>query len=151
LVVIAIIALLSSVVLASLNSARAKARDAKRLQDINSIRTALELYASDHSGSFPNINAAELTTPNWTLFVNTLVSGGYMSEVPADPTLGGSYQYVYEGSPGVGYGCEGTADGIPILYAETMETGSKTNTDPCNGHYASRAEVGFQQGYLIGL
>ena len=35
---------LSSVVLASLNSARAKSRDAKRLSDIKSLQLALELY-----------------------------------------------------------------------------------------------------------
>lgn len=41
LVVIAIIGLLSSIVFASLNNARMKARDARRLADINQIRTAL--------------------------------------------------------------------------------------------------------------
>lgn len=44
LVVIAIISLLSSVVLASLNSARAKARDAKRMSDLHNIQLALEMY-----------------------------------------------------------------------------------------------------------
>lgn len=44
LVVIAIIGLLSSVVLASLNSARTKARDARRVADIKQMQTALELY-----------------------------------------------------------------------------------------------------------
>lgn len=53
LVVIAIISLLSSVVLASLNSARVKARDARRLADINQLRIAMNLYASDNNGQFP--------------------------------------------------------------------------------------------------
>ena len=44
LVVISIIGLLSSVVLASLNTAREKARDARRKSDLNQIRTALLLY-----------------------------------------------------------------------------------------------------------
>jgi prepilin-type N-terminal cleavage/methylation domain-containing protein len=44
LVVIAIISLLSSVVFASLNSARAKARDARRRSDLAQIQIALELY-----------------------------------------------------------------------------------------------------------
>lgn len=44
LVVIAIIGLLSSVVLASLNSARAKGRDARRMSDLHNIQLALELY-----------------------------------------------------------------------------------------------------------
>ncbi|PIS13297.1 MAG: prepilin-type cleavage/methylation domain-containing protein, partial [Candidatus Tagabacteria bacterium CG09_land_8_20_14_0_10_41_14] len=44
LVVIAIIGILSSVVLASLNSARKKARDARRVADIKQIQLALEMY-----------------------------------------------------------------------------------------------------------
>jgi len=49
LVVIAIIGLLSSVVLASLNTARMKSRDARRLSDLSQISKALELYYDDNS------------------------------------------------------------------------------------------------------
>ena len=52
LVVISIIGLLSSVVLASLNTARAKSRDARRISDIRQIRNALELY-KDSTGYYP--------------------------------------------------------------------------------------------------
>ncbi len=52
LVVIALISLLSSVVLASLNSARAKARDAKRVNDLKQIQVALEFYFDDN-GQYP--------------------------------------------------------------------------------------------------
>lgn len=44
LVVIAIIGILSSVILASLNSARVRSMDARRKSDLIQIRTALELY-----------------------------------------------------------------------------------------------------------
>lgn len=44
LVVISIIGLLSSIVLTSVNSARAKARDARRKSDLRTISLALELY-----------------------------------------------------------------------------------------------------------
>ena len=54
LVVIAIIGLLSSVVLASLDKARAKARDSYRLQSAKSLITALELYRNDF-GRYPGI------------------------------------------------------------------------------------------------
>ena len=52
LVVIAVIGILASVVLVSLNSARAKARDARRLSDMRTIQTALEMYYSDN-GRYP--------------------------------------------------------------------------------------------------
>ena len=52
LVVISIIALLSSVVFASLSVSRSKARDAKRISDVRQIRNALELYRNDY-GSYP--------------------------------------------------------------------------------------------------
>jgi type II secretion system protein G len=53
LVVIAIIGILSAVVLVSLNSARAKSRDARRLSDIRQIMTALEIYYNDN-GAYPD-------------------------------------------------------------------------------------------------
>lgn len=55
LVVISIIGLLSSVVFASIGSARAKARDARRMSDMNEIAKALELYYADH-GAYPITN-----------------------------------------------------------------------------------------------
>lgn len=51
LVVIAIIGLLSSVVFASLNSARAKGRDARRISDLKQVQTALAL-CYEKKGSF---------------------------------------------------------------------------------------------------
>ncbi len=64
LVVVAIIGILSSVVLASLNSARAKARDARRIQDIKQIQNALSLYWLDN-GRYPPINGAVAPAPSW--------------------------------------------------------------------------------------
>jgi len=52
LVVIAIISLLSSVVLASLSGARESARDTRRKQDLKQIKTALNMWANDHSGNY---------------------------------------------------------------------------------------------------
>lgn len=74
LVVIAIIGILSSVVLASLNSARQKGRDARRISDISQIRLALELYYDSNS-----------TYPVGTIYGATLTSPGYISVVPQDP------------------------------------------------------------------
>ena len=81
LVVIAIIGILSSVVLASLNSARKKGRDAKRVAEIQQMQLALELYF-DANRQYPLLfNAASIVTP------------GYMSAIPLDPVTGVPYSY----------------------------------------------------------
>jgi len=49
LVVIAVIGILAAVILASLNSARDKARDARRKSDLRQISIALELYKDKHN------------------------------------------------------------------------------------------------------
>ena len=81
LVVIAIIGILSSVVLASLNSARKKARDARRLADIKQVQTALDLYF-DANRQYP------------LLFdTASIITQGYMSAIPLDPITGVAYGY----------------------------------------------------------
>jgi len=52
LVVISIIGMLSSIVLASLNTARAKARDARRISDLSQIALAMEFFY-DSQGRYP--------------------------------------------------------------------------------------------------
>ncbi len=65
LVVVAIISLLSSIVLASLNSARTKSKDAARMEDVKSLKTALELYYNDNGG-YPTSDG----TPNGDVPLN---------------------------------------------------------------------------------
>lgn len=88
LVVIAIIGILASVVLASLNSARQKARDARRVADIREVQLALELYADANNGTYPTqgTDAAASTS------LAALVTAGY---IPAMPTAPGSSVYRY--------------------------------------------------------
>ncbi|HEY9582960.1 MAG TPA: type II secretion system protein [Candidatus Paceibacterota bacterium] len=80
LVVIAIIGILSSVVLASLNTAREKARDARRISDIKQLQLALELSADDNDGNYPLTLAA-------------LATAGYISVIPTDPSDDSQYLY----------------------------------------------------------
>lgn len=81
LVVIAIIGILASIVLASLNSARQKGRDARRISDVKEIQLALELYY-DANGAYPN-----------ALSTSTLVTPGYISVIPTDPSNLHAYAY----------------------------------------------------------
>lgn len=100
LVVIAIIGMLSSVVLASLNSARAKARDARRQADFRQLSTALALYY-DTNGTYPmNVGSNEIEF--FTNMSQTLVSAGYMSSIPRDPGSGLYRYYFYSSNPSIG-------------------------------------------------
>src|SRR3989344_9029837 len=97
LVVISIIGLLSTVVLASLNTARVKARDAQRIAALKEIQKAIELYASDHGGQYPGY----LSTP--TLATNEIP--GSVAGDTRETTYMRSSGGLTEGSPGgCGYG-----------------------------------------------
>lgn len=87
LVVIAIIGLLSSVVLASLESARVKARDAHRKATLDQLALATEIYFDDQGSYFWTDGWVET---NGSVDVNIVPA--YYPEVPRDP-LGTQYQY----------------------------------------------------------
>ncbi len=81
LVVVSIIGLLVSIVLASLNSARIKSRDTRRVSDIREIRSALELYYTDNQEYPDDIYATSGS-----------ITGKYIAVVSKDPR-GTNYPY----------------------------------------------------------
>lgn len=95
LVVVAIIGLLSTLSIVALNTARAKARDARRVSDIKQIQTALELYYNDKAG-YPTSTVS--LVPD------------YMGAVPTNPAptndgtiCPASYSYDYKQQTGNSY------------------------------------------------
>lgn len=99
LVVVAIIGLLASVVLASLNSARAKARDAQRKTALRQFATANELLRD--TGSYAG-TAGWLS--NWSPSSNPLAPT-YISTISTDPGGNGGFGYQYWRKDYSGYGC----------------------------------------------
>ena len=91
LVVISIIGLLSSIVLASLTTARYKARDAKRIADMRQMMTAIEFYY-DKYATYPP--APGSWSAGWTAMQNTLVTDKFLGSAFQDPA-GGSSTYYY--------------------------------------------------------
>lgn len=128
LVVVAIIGILASVVLASLNTARTKARDARRKADIKQIANALALHFSTYgnftqpeacgednsfgiqtSGSCGTVGG----TGDWDVGsdLRDLITNGFMSTLPKDPVNNNTYKYTYEvfNAGEAGYGPAGLA------------------------------------------
>lgn len=84
LVVISIIGMLSTMAVVSLNSARVKARDARRVSDIKQTQTALELHFASH-GEYPI--ASEFITLGDSTH-SALTSDGFISSSAVDPADG---------------------------------------------------------------
>ncbi|NCU43236.1 prepilin-type N-terminal cleavage/methylation domain-containing protein [Candidatus Falkowbacteria bacterium] len=79
LVVVAIIGILAAVSVVALNTARARARDSRRVADVRQMQTALELYYNDE-GTYPASAA-----PGGQIKAST--SGTvYMSQIPTPPS-----------------------------------------------------------------
>lgn len=87
LVSISIIAILTALATISFSNAQRKARDTKRIQDIDAVKKALEMYYSNNSYVYPN-DLDDLTGTD----------PAYLQKVPVDPKEG--TDYVYDTSDG---------------------------------------------------
>lgn len=146
LIVIVIIGILAAISIVSYNGVAAKARDAQRVQDIQTIAKALELYYVDN-GEFPSsicasncpspkkINPFWLTTSDgsWGLLEKALVPK-YLSVLPKDPlastatseaiSRGYNYDYLAQLS-GVDPTCDAGVRQMYYLYYNLETTGVK--------------------------
>lgn len=86
LVTISIIGILSAITTASFSSARAKARDAKRISDISNIQLALALYF-DRCNVYPSqINAAWFNLQDLTNCPRGITLSTFITTIPTPPT-----------------------------------------------------------------
>lgn len=130
LVVIAIIGMLSSVVLAALTTARAKSRDARRLSDLRTVQTALELYYNDN-GHYPYDSLSNGWRGNSANCFHGYASSGsegsipdlaptYVPTIPEESTPQTNRCYIYRSvkdDPGVIAGSD-----YKFMAYQTMET-----------------------------
>jgi len=140
LVVIAIIGILSSVVLASLNSARTKSRDARRLSDMKQVQLALELYY-DSNNAYPGPwvttwgeggcswdSSGRDTDNDGKPWLEPLSDQGFIPTVPLDPQNTGdcgapSYAYYRYGAGS--YSCDLSRGAYFVLGVRDMETSAR--------------------------
>ena len=111
LVVIAVIGILASIVVLTLHSTNAKARDGSRRVALKQLKTALELYYFDNNGKYPStnsnwwgvsINGGSRTTSGIDAYIPGLEP--YVSDLPVDERgdTSGWSGYLYR-SDGINY------------------------------------------------
>ncbi|NCB21014.1 MAG: prepilin-type N-terminal cleavage/methylation domain-containing protein [Clostridia bacterium] len=128
LVVIAIIGILSTLSVVALNSARARARDAKRISDIRQIQTALEMFYSANN-KYPTSTAA--------LVSDGLLTAIPKAPVPADGDCADDNPYVYA--------MTGTSGGADNAYTLKYCLGSGTGGLLAGPQTATPAGIGTLQ------
>mgnify|MGYP001576492848 CR=1 FL=1 len=101
LVVISIISLLSSIVLTSVNSARAKARDVRRRADMKQVQTALEFYF-DANNTYPPSTCGDGCGGSFSGLTAPLAP--YLAQIPTDPKGDAWHAYLYVRGPADAYG-----------------------------------------------
>jgi len=93
LVVIAIIGLLSSIVLASLNSAREKARVAQTQANIHSIGQAIEMYYNDNNTCPYPTHCYDGSCDPWSGGLQTALTPQYLPSFPLQDPWGLKWRY----------------------------------------------------------
>jgi type II secretion system protein G len=141
LVVIAVLGLLASVVLISLDSARVKARNAKRKSDISQVMKALELYF-DANNNYPSCQMAcgqawTLGPQNTERTIANLASylSPYISQMPTDPKGPTNYLYVWRNNG------SGDAYGLLVPFANDGGTSCKFMSTGGNANWFSSAPL----------
>lgn len=155
LLVIAIIGFLASIVLASLQGARAKTRDARRMQDLGQIRTALILYYDfynnwiednsgygyqrDGQGWFNYVGG-----PYHESIVQAFIDSGFLSTEIIDPT-GGRSSDPTSGYAYMKYHC-GTPTKVYVYAKLETKPQSSTATD---GTCCSSCDTSYGMNYYL--
>lgn len=148
LVVISIMGLMASAILASLVNARANARDKGRVDAMVQMRTALQLYESDH-GYYPReADGANGNVGSNQTFLNMI--GRYMQGTTTDPSGVGNatFYYYYDGSAVCG------TETDAILFARQMDVSSNSNYNEflattCSNTLDGEGRGGGTQSYNI--
>ena len=136
LVVVAIIALLAATILASLGSARTKARDARTTSELSSMRAQAELYSNNHGFSYGTAGSSCTSTNN--IFDTTSTTTDSVAKLMADilaNALGGTSSTA---STNVACGTTGTA----WYVAAQLQSGSYFCVDSNGSSKATAAATG---------
>lgn len=132
LIVVAIIASLMSIAIIGVSGAQKSARDNRRKADLETVRSALELYKADcdrypasgtNAGnfSFSGASGFKLTGTSAAAGARCSTSNTYLASIPKDPKTGPSYLYIVNGS------------GTSYSLCSTLEKGTNLTAINCGG------------------
>lgn len=149
LIVIVVIGILAGITITAYSGVQGRARDAQRLTDISTIRTALEVYKVNNAvypAPVPTTNAGgwEVSTNGTTAtnFLSALVSANGVSRIPVDPVNKGDptnlnpdpgasiYEYFYYVYGAGSFGCDATRGPFYVLGITRMDGVAANGTSP---------------------
>jgi type II secretion system protein G len=143
LIVVAIIGIITSIIGVNFSASQKKARDSKRIADMNTIVGGLNAYKRE-KGDFPQENVGgtiggwetSVDSPDGSKFLEPIKP--YVSRVPIDPKNSGNYYYAYRYYENGSGSCtdENRDNPFVILSIKSMEI---TNNEfkeraTCNGY-----------------
>lgn len=141
LIVVVVIAILAAITIVSYNGIKNRAQDSKRLQDAQSIVTALEAYKT-LIGVYPNAapndpSGWEVSKTTPILFLSALKSSGTIGSLtPVDPVNSGNSFYKYYRYAAGTAGCDAARGDFYVLVVQTLDSKSGNGHGPgfsCSG------------------
>lgn len=94
LVVIAVIGILAAMVMVGLQSAKSKARDAQRKNDLRSLKAAVETSYSDKIDTVKEKETYVIESTAVAVSTLTWLAPDYIKKIPDDPQATNAYQYL---------------------------------------------------------
>ena len=171
LIVIVVIAILAAIVIVAYNGVQGRARDSRRLQDLETIVKALEAYKTTH-GNYPaavsTSGAAgwEVSTngTSATNFLSALVSStDGVSRIPVDPVNMGdaadlspaaahnNYEYFYYRYGAGEYGCDSSRGEYYVVGITRLDgTASGQNSPSSPGFSCSGRNWSYEGAWVTG-
>lgn len=130
LVVIAIIGILAGTLIYSYSGVRGRARDAKRISELDQVRQALQLYSQDNA-TYPTADTCTpLSDPTMVSIFQPTGKPAYLPQIPSDPSYTGTgsswpdYCYISPSSEGGSHF---------VLWAK-LETATNANAYKAGSH-----------------
>ncbi|MDD2646987.1 MAG: prepilin-type N-terminal cleavage/methylation domain-containing protein [Patescibacteria group bacterium] len=139
LVVVAIIGLLSAIALTSVSTASAKARDVRRIGDLNQFSKTLDLYLNTN-GVYPIWASGGCTSDPYNPLITALINSTYLSSLPTDPNSSKYCYYYISDSTGINYKL--------AVYLERDTASASSDNGTASSYYEIYKSAGAQTSQI---